>query len=114
MLNLHLHDQNPSKTEEEKNKKTQASMANTSTKRKKKFDPAKYIEEELDEKIYKKLKYFPDQWYEDHSIEFVFTDEAFRIINKQFYPYIKFADGTKMEFDALLIATGLFQKLPSI
>ena len=33
---------------------------------------------------------------------------------KQYYPYLKFSDGTKMEFDALLIATGTLQKLPTI
>ena len=80
MLNLHLQDRPPvEKAEEKVDKKAQDSKEG---KKKKKFNPAKFIEEELEEKIYKKLKYFPDGWYEEQSIEFVFTDEAFRIINK--------------------------------
>lgn len=33
---------------------------------------------------------------------------------QQYYPYVTFSDGTKMEFDALLVATGVVQKLPTI
>ena len=61
MLNLHLQDKPPvDKAEERIDKKGQDSKE---AKKKKKLDPAKFIEEELDEKIYKKLKYFPDEWY---------------------------------------------------
>ena len=32
---------------------------------------------------------------------------------QQYYPYITFSDGTKLEFDALLVATGVVQKIPT-
>lgn len=31
---------------------------------------------------------------------------------QQYYPYITFGDGTRMEFDGLLVATGVVQKVP--
>jgi hypothetical protein len=41
-----------------------------------------YIEDQLEKKIYKKLMFYDAKWYETYGIDFVFNNEAFRIINK--------------------------------
>jgi hypothetical protein len=51
------------------------------------------------------LYFHPEKWYEDHGIEFVFNNEPYRVIHKRFYPYLTFFDGTKKEYDGLVIAT---------
>lgn len=33
---------------------------------------------------------------------------------QQFYPYVTFNDGTRMEFDALMVATGVVSALPAL
>jgi hypothetical protein len=36
----------------------------------------------LEEKIYSKLAYYRKEWYEYYGVDFVFNEEAYRIINK--------------------------------
>lgn len=78
------------------------------------FWTKKKLDKILEEKIYSKLNFYDEVWYEAYGIDFIFNPEIYRIINKRFYPYIKFMEGTKVEFDGLIFATGFLPKLPQI
>ena len=44
-----------------------------------------------------------------HGVEFMWTSEIFRIINKRYYPYLSFLDQSKTEYDGLVVAQGAHQ-----
>ena len=98
ILNLHLNDERPGKKKRKDGLPTPL------------FDSEIKMENFIDkqwlDKVYQKLKYYPDEWYKQNGITLIFNNEPYRIINKQYYPYVTCMDGTKIEFDAMMVATG--------
>lgn len=61
--------------------------------------------------MYSKLRFHDPEWYKMFGIDFVFNDQYFRLINKKYFPYLKFSSKSKMEFDGLMIAEKCLPKI---
>lgn len=72
------------------------------------------IEKNLEEKIYSKLKFYDNEWYQAFGVDFIFNNSPYRVINKKYFPFVKFADDTKVEFDGIVFATGFVPMFPAI
>ena len=61
--------------------------------------------------MYSRLRFHDPEWYKIFGVDFVFNDEYFRLINKKYFPYLKFSTGSKMEFDGLMITEKCLPKM---
>jgi len=61
---------------------------------------------------YEKLYLRPKEWYDLFGVTILFGREVAEISHKHVFPYIILEDGTRIEYDGLLVATGSKFTLP--